>query len=78
MLFRSVVRAPLSAVPRAVRELGSRPPGLLVVGYACDVLREGGQTAAAVEHGGGDGAQAAPKLVVENGWTVEEGCPWAM
>lgn len=111
-----VVRAPLCAVPRAVRELGSRPPGLLVVGYACDVLRgagegaenghgraggegaedgcgrgEGAEDGRGREDGAADGggrageaavedgaADATQKPVVENGWTVEEGCPWAV
>lgn len=38
-----VVRTTLGAVAEAVEELGSRPPGLLITGWACEVLRKGGE-----------------------------------
>ena len=34
-----VVRSTLGSVVAAVEEVGSRPPGLLVIGEACGVLR---------------------------------------
>ncbi|KAL7276168.1 uroporphyrin-III C-methyltransferase [Rhizina undulata] len=38
-----VIRTTLESVVHAVEEEGSRPPGLIVVGWACDVLKKGGK-----------------------------------
>jgi uroporphyrin-III C-methyltransferase len=35
-----VTRTKLKHLVEAVEEIGSRPPGLLVVGYACEVLKQ--------------------------------------
>ncbi|RPA82038.1 uroporphyrin-III C-methyltransferase [Ascobolus immersus RN42] len=52
-----VVRTTLSRVVEAVKVVGSRPPGILVVGRACEVLREGGlgKEGWVVEEGMGEG-----------------------
>jgi uroporphyrin-III C-methyltransferase len=52
-----VIRTTLEFVSAAVEEEGSRPPGLLVLGNACEVLWEGG----------GDGERGR-KWVVEEGF----------
>jgi len=46
-----VVRSTLGVVGRAIEEVGSRPPGLLVVGRACGVLKGGGEKGWVVEEG---------------------------
>ncbi|KAF8537998.1 siroheme synthase [Trichophaea hybrida] len=47
-----VVRSTLGVVGRAIEEVGSRPPGLLVVGKACGVLKgEGWEKGWVVEEG---------------------------
>ncbi|KAF8242507.1 uroporphyrin-III C-methyltransferase [Wilcoxina mikolae CBS 423.85] len=47
-----VVRSTLGVVGRAIEEVGSRPPGLLVVGRACGVLKgEGWEKGWVVEEG---------------------------
>ncbi|EPS36817.1 hypothetical protein H072_9635 [Dactylellina haptotyla CBS 200.50] len=38
-----VIRSTLGNICAAVEELGSRPPGLFVTGWACEVLKKGGE-----------------------------------
>ena len=38
-IHQTVIRSTLSSIIAAVEDVGSRPPGLLVVGEACGVLR---------------------------------------
>lgn len=46
-----VIRATLEHIVAAIEEEGSRPPGLLVIGYACEVLRNPGGNKWVVEEG---------------------------
>jgi len=46
-----VIRTRISDVAKAIEREGSRPPGLLVVGWGCNVLKEGKGEAWTVEEG---------------------------
>lgn len=72
-----VVRSTLGSVAAAIEEVGSRPPGLLVVGEACGVLRGGPGLAEKARAGAGVGAGAEAGAGTGPGagerWVVEEG-----
>ena len=59
-----VIRTTLAHVAAAIEQEGSRPPGLIVVGRACDVLHSA--PAAAKEAAGSEAITSKP-------WSVEEG-----
>ena len=46
-----MIRTTLAHVVSAVAFAGSRPPGLLVVGYACEVLRGRGEQNWSIDEG---------------------------
>ncbi len=77
-----VIRTSLEYVCAAVEEEGSRPPGLLVVGWSCRVLHGGGSgvdgTEEAPELDGADDGSKNPTVVGDRGmilpkWVVEDG-----
>ncbi|KAI9817687.1 MAG: hypothetical protein M1832_004581 [Thelocarpon impressellum] len=67
-----VIRSTLAHVAAAVEEVGSRPPGLLVVGAACGVLCADAGAGAGAGTGAGAGAGAGVAAGAER-WVVEEG-----
>ena len=66
-----VIRSTLAAVCRAVEEEGSRPPGLLVLGWGCNVLRENNHKLPPkeVDHKISNTKSAS----IQPLWTIEEG-----
>jgi len=66
-----VIRSTLEHVCKAVEEEGSRPPGLLVLGWSCNVLHQPGGQRWVVEDGfrglDGIGAENALDIVKELG-----------
>lgn len=61
-----VIRSRLANICRAVEEEGSRPPGLLVVGWSCEVLYRMGGPRWVVE----EGCRALDNIVSDANWNV--------
>ena len=66
-----VIRSTLAHVCTAVEEEGSRPPGLLVLGWACDVLTENSHLRGSFDMDGD--APVISSIHRKPAWTVEDG-----